>query len=78
MCKKLSTLFLLTACAAGAYALYQYYKKKNANSIIDENCEVSKTDCEEATEKDSPISTHVKIFEHPAKRGYVHIPLHHD
>ena len=42
MSKKWSKLFLLTACTTGAYALYQYYKKQNANSIIDENSEGGK------------------------------------
>ncbi len=76
MSKKWSKLFLLTACTAGACALYQYYKKKNATSIIDENSKGSKTDCEEAGEKDIPFTSHEKSFEQPAKRGYVHIPLH--
>lgn len=78
MSKKWSKLFLLTACTAGACALYQYFKKQNATSIIDENSEVGKTDCEEAEEKDIPFTSHEKSYEQPAKRGYVHIPLHRE
>ena len=78
MSKKWSKLFLLTACTTGAYALYQYYKKQNANSIIDENSEGGKTDYEEQEEKDISFSSHEKSFEQPAKRGYVHIPTHRD
>lgn len=78
MSKKWSKLFLLTACTAGACALYRYYKKQNADSIIDENSEGGKSDYEEDEEKEIPFTSHEKSFEQPAKRGYVHIPLHRE